>query len=311
MPTWQTRGLLFVFCSLTLITMLTNKYVLSTLKFTYPTIYQSWQTGTVAVVLLILHGIGYIQLDLTVNRNIMIAWFPATVYFTGMIYSGSVALSKLPIPVFCVLHYMTFMWVSLIETILHKKALQVLPTLCLALVGLSSVIIARSDPQFNRIGYTWMILHCIFAGMYLYTENSLKSLKLREINKIFYNTISSIIILMAVCVGTGELYKVLEFPFLYTRTFHIGCLVSGLFGAVLSIQGTVIANTEYKLSLPTISCINKILLSSLSLLVFQAGYTISMALSIMVGLLVGLIYCNTLSNEDPVVDPQHLHVTVD
>ncbi|OXB81668.1 UNVERIFIED_CONTAM: hypothetical protein H355_008917 [Colinus virginianus] len=65
------------FCLFYLASCFTNKYVLSVLKFTYPTLFQGSE---------------------------ILSWLPASLIFVGVIYAGSRALSRLPIPVFLTLH---------------------------------------------------------------------------------------------------------------------------------------------------------------------------------------------------------------
>uniref|UniRef100_A0A8C9G0X5 Transmembrane protein 241 n=1 Tax=Pavo cristatus TaxID=9049 RepID=A0A8C9G0X5_PAVCR len=64
------------------------QYVLSVLKFTYPTLFQ-----------------GLSKADLNCfHRSEILSWLPASVIFVGIIYAGSRALSRLPIPVFLTIH---------------------------------------------------------------------------------------------------------------------------------------------------------------------------------------------------------------
>uniref|UniRef100_A0A8C0HVV2 Transmembrane protein 241 n=1 Tax=Balaenoptera musculus TaxID=9771 RepID=A0A8C0HVV2_BALMU len=80
------------FCTCYLASYLTNKYVLSVLKFTYPTLFQGWQTL-----------IGGLLLHVS-SRSDVLTWLPASVLFVGIICAGSRALSRLAIPVFLILH---------------------------------------------------------------------------------------------------------------------------------------------------------------------------------------------------------------
>jgi len=67
--TWRTRVVLVGFCCFAVITIFVNKHVLSNLHFTYPTIFQSWQTGTAALVILSMSTLGYTNLNvMSVNR---------------------------------------------------------------------------------------------------------------------------------------------------------------------------------------------------------------------------------------------------
>ncbi|KAL4682599.1 hypothetical protein H8959_002154 [Pygathrix nigripes] len=90
------------FCTCYLASYLTNKYVLSVLKFTYPTLFQGWQTLIGGLLLHVSWKLGWVEINSS-SRSHVLAWFPASVLFVGMIYAGSRALSRLAIPVFLTL----------------------------------------------------------------------------------------------------------------------------------------------------------------------------------------------------------------
>uniref|UniRef100_A0A4W6C824 Transmembrane protein 241 n=1 Tax=Lates calcarifer TaxID=8187 RepID=A0A4W6C824_LATCA len=74
----------------------TNKYVLSVLKFTYPTLFQGWQTFVGAVLLLLFGKLGWVELS-RITRSAL-PWLPASLLFVGNIYAGSRALSRIVRP---------------------------------------------------------------------------------------------------------------------------------------------------------------------------------------------------------------------
>uniref|UniRef100_A0A2K5UT54 Transmembrane protein 241 n=2 Tax=Macaca TaxID=9539 RepID=A0A2K5UT54_MACFA len=90
------------FCTCYLASYLTNKYVLSVLKFTYPTLFQGWQTLIGGLLLHVSWKLGWVEINSS-SRSHVLAWLPASVLFVGMIYAGSRALSRLAIPVFLTL----------------------------------------------------------------------------------------------------------------------------------------------------------------------------------------------------------------
>lgn len=163
--TWRTRVVLVGFCSFAVITIFVNKHVLSNLHFTYPTIFQSWQTGTAALVILSMSTLGYTNLNvMSVTRTVLVSWLPASVLFSAMIYSGSVALSRLPVPVFCAIHYISIIVQILLESLLFKKDLPINSQFSLIVTALAVVMVAATDTQFDQIGYKWMMIHCTFSA---------------------------------------------------------------------------------------------------------------------------------------------------
>ncbi|PNI61430.1 TMEM241 isoform 12, partial [Pan troglodytes] len=181
------------FCTCYLASYLTNKYVLSVLKFTYPTLFQGWQTLIGGLLLHVSWKLGWVEINSS-SRSHVLAWLPASVLFVGIIYAGSRALSRLAIPVFLTLH-------NVAEVIIcgYQKCFQKEKTspakICSALFLLAAAgCLPLNDSQFDPDGYFWAIIHLL-------------------------------------CVG--DLFSVLDFPFLYFYRFHGSCCASGFLGFFL------------------------------------------------------------------------------
>ncbi|CAH3018176.1 unnamed protein product [Porites evermanni] len=291
MATWRTRFALALFCCLAVATTFVNKHVLSNLKFTYPTVFQSWQTGTAAVVLLSMSALGYIDLNIVpVNRSVLLSWLPAAMLFSGIIYSGSVALSRLPVPVFYAIHNITTIIQTLLESVLLKKDPSLSSQFCLIFLAFSVVLVAASDPEFDQMGYKWMMVHCVLSALYVTYGRSRNKNSISDLEKMFYNAVISVFILLGIGVSTGEVYRLLEFPFLYSSQFHVGCMASGIFGAALGFCHVFLQKTEFSFSMGIIHSLNKILISLLSLFIFNISLSINMAISLIMALCFGVLY---------------------
>ncbi|XP_074608399.1 UDP-N-acetylglucosamine transporter TMEM241 homolog isoform X5 [Acropora palmata] len=289
--TWRTRVVLVGFCCFAVITIFVNKHVLSNLHFTYPTIFQSWQTGTAALVILSMSTLGYTNLNvMSVNRTVLVSWLPASVLFSAMIYSGSVALSRLPVPVFCAIHYISIIVQILLESLLFKKDLPINSQFSLIVTALAVVMVAATDTQFDQIGYKWMMIHCTFSAAYVLYGNSLRKNSLSDLNKMFCNAVTSVILLMTISVTTGELFRLIEFPYLYSSSFHLWCMTSGLCGTALSVCHGFLLGTDLSHSIAKITSFNRVAISLLSLFIFDMSPSANMAVSIAVALFSGVLH---------------------
>ncbi|XP_044167791.1 transmembrane protein 241-like [Acropora millepora] len=347
--TWRTRVVLVGFCCFAVITIFVNKHVLSNLHFTYPTIFQSWQTGTAALVILSMSTLGYTNLNvMSVNRTVLVSWLPASVLFSAMIYSGSVALSRLPVPVFCAIHYISIIVQILLESLLFKKDLPINSQFSLIVTALAVVMVAATDTQFDQIGYKWMMIHCTFSGLslsstlllqcpntsdqpsavwhhsdifeafeliitssllmcliqhlvltwhflfiaaaYVLYGNSLRKNSLSDLDKMFCNAVTSLILLMTISVTTGELFRIIEFPYLYSSHFHLWCMTSGLCGTALSVCHGFLLGTDLSHSIAKITSFNRVAISLLSLFIFDMSPSANMAVSIAVALFSGVLH---------------------
>uniref|UniRef100_A0AC11D5W1 Transmembrane protein 241 n=1 Tax=Ovis aries TaxID=9940 RepID=A0AC11D5W1_SHEEP len=148
------------FCTCYLAAYLTNKYVLSVLKFTYPTLFQGWQTLVGGLLLHVSWKLGWVEIN-SRSRSDVLTWLPASVLFVGIIYAGSRALSRLAIPVFLTLH-------NAAEVIIcgHQKCFRKEKTspakICSALFLLAAAgCLPFNDSQFDPDGYFWAVIHLL------------------------------------------------------------------------------------------------------------------------------------------------------
>ncbi|XP_032078571.1 transmembrane protein 241 isoform X5 [Thamnophis elegans] len=198
----------FAFCFFYLSSYFTNKYVLSVLKFTYPTLFQGWQTLVGGILLHASWKIGWVEIS-TSSRSEVLSWLPASALFVGIIYSGSRALSRL------------------------NSTLK----LCRGLILLVAAGgLPFNDPQFDIDGYFWALIHLLCVGAYkvfhkLWKPNSLSISEQQYINYAF-----SVVMLAFASHPTGDLFSALEFPLLNFYIFHSSCLASGLLGFLLTLH---------------------------------------------------------------------------
>ncbi|XP_058995289.1 transmembrane protein 241 isoform X2 [Mustela lutreola] len=223
------------FCTCYLASYLTNKYVLSVLKFTYPTLFQGWQTLVGGLLLHVSWKLGWAEINSS-SRSDVWTWLPASVLFVGIIYAGSRALSKLAIPVFLTLH-------NVAEVILcgHQKCFRKEKTspakICSALFLLAAAgCLPFNDPQFDPGGYFWAVIHLICVGAYKILQKVRKPSALSDIDQQYLNYMFSVVLLGLASHPTGDLFSVPDFPFLYFYRFHGSCCASGLLGFFLMLS---------------------------------------------------------------------------
>nr|XP_011711386.1 transmembrane protein 241 isoform X3 [Macaca nemestrina] len=220
------------FCTCYLASYLTNKYVLSVLKFTYPTLFQGWQTLIGGLLLHVSWKLGWVEINSS-SRSHVLAWLPASVLFVGMIYAGSRALSRLAIPVFLTL-------CNVAEVIIcgYQKCFQKEKTspakICSAFFLLAAAgCLPFNDSQFDPDGYFWAVIHLFCVGAYKILRKSQKPSALSDIDQQYLNYIFSVVLLAFASHPTGDLFSVLDFPFLYFYRFHGSCCASGFLGFFL------------------------------------------------------------------------------
>ncbi|XP_069476999.1 UDP-N-acetylglucosamine transporter TMEM241 isoform X2 [Ambystoma mexicanum] len=211
-----------VFCFFYLASYFTNKYVLSVLKFTYPTLFQGWQTLVGGFLLHVSWKLGWVEISSN-SRSEVLSWLPASVLYVGIIYAGSRALSRLPIPVFFTLHNAAEVLSCGIQRCTQKEKISPAKIWSALFLLIAAGCLPLHDAQFDPDGYFWAVVHLICVGSYKAFRKSMKS------------SIISVVLLAFASHPSGDLFSALEFPFLYFYRFHSGCCASGLLGFILML----------------------------------------------------------------------------
>ncbi|XP_014284006.1 UDP-N-acetylglucosamine transporter TMEM241 isoform X1 [Halyomorpha halys] len=222
-----------IFLLLFILTIFVNKYVLSVLGFTYPSVYQGWQTLVGAFILLYLRPSLFMSNEEN-NRLTCYNFFkilPNLLIYVGSIVSGSKALSTIPVPLFicaqntsavCVM-LCTLKNVNLFDFILSITAL------------VSSLFLFLYIEIVMPFGYhPWPIFFMLTTTLVELTTPSYES-NAKEISKLYYRNIFSFIILMPSSLYLGEAFSALQFKYLDQVGFYACCTVSGIAGIFLQL----------------------------------------------------------------------------
>ncbi|KAJ8279330.1 hypothetical protein COCON_G00063960 [Conger conger] len=254
-----------IFCCFFVISYFTNKYVLSVLKFTFPTLFQGWQTFAGGLLLLVSGKLGLVEMT-SFTRSAALSWFPGSLLFVGNIYAGSRALSCLPIPFFFTLHNASEFVTIITLKLTQRERTSGIKLFSVSLLLVSAVTLPLCDPQFNPGGYMWAVVHFSCVGGYRVLQ---KSSHLSDLEQQYINYLFSVLLLAFAAHPTGDLFGALDFPFLLSYKFHSGCCASALLGFFL-----LLATVKLKSSLPSEHCepwvfLAKVLAACLSPFVFD------------------------------------------
>lgn len=290
-----------------------NKYVLSVLKFQFPTIFQGWQTLVGFVVLRALTIPGKIDLSTSqINWKLLSSWLPAMMLYVGSIYSASIALSQLTVATFLCVHGLTNLFTAAADLYIQGKPVSISRYSSLMLILSSSIMICLTDPQFSQLGYRWMTVHVLTAGGYnAYQKVMKRHLELRPLQRMYCNYLYSVIVLTPSSYFLGEALMSQQFPLWYYSKFYIGCIFSGVLGVFLNLLLVWLENGKSAVTSTSVPCVTslsssdltsvsadqqialgKIVASLLSMLVFEITLTSSYLMWILVNLVTGLVYAS-------------------
>ncbi|XP_072324202.1 UDP-N-acetylglucosamine transporter TMEM241 homolog isoform X5 [Scyliorhinus torazame] len=279
------KGPALCYSLLFLASYFTNKYVLSHLKFTYPTIFQGWQTFVGSVFLQIAWKLGRVEMSSNVLWSAKVSWIPGALLFVGNIYAGSRALSKLPIPFFLLLQNTSEVIVAMLMKITRKEKLSLTKFLSALMIFLAAVILPLSDPQFDPGGYFWATIHFVCVGGYKVFQKLSKSYSLSELEQQYLSYLYSMVILILAAHPSGDASDALEFPHLYSYRFLSGCCVSGTLGVCLMLVSVKVKSSLSVEHYGIWILVTKVLTACLSLAVFETLLNVSTSCCLLFGAL--------------------------
>ncbi|XP_066540132.1 UDP-N-acetylglucosamine transporter TMEM241 homolog isoform X2 [Hoplias malabaricus] len=256
-----------IFCLFFVVSHFTNKYVLSVLKFTFPTIFLGWQTSTGALLLYVTGKFGWVEIN-GFTRSAALLWLPGSIFFLGNIYAGSKALAILPIPFFFVIQNLSELVFFLIVRLTQREPSSWMKILSQTLMLMSAVTLIMHNLQFGPNGYIWVSIHLFCFGSYRVFQRSSKSNHLSDLEQQLINYMISTFLLVSAAHPTGDVFGALEFPFLMSYKFHSGCFASGLLGFLLLLASVKMKSGQTPLQCAIWVLMAKIMASGLSVFVF-------------------------------------------
>lgn len=242
---WRRHITGVTFSFIFVVTYFTNKFVLSVLNFTFPTLFQGWQTFTGALLLLLSGQLGWVEIS-RIPRSAALSWLPGSFLFVGNIYAGSRALSDMEIPFFFTLQNSSHVVSGVVLKVAYGEKMQRLQLLSLSFMLLAAMNLPFHDPQFDASGYWWAVVHLLCSGAYRVFTAQHQAANLSDLEQQYVNYLFSVLLLALAAHPTGDLTGVLDFPFLSSYTFHGGCCASALLGFLL-LLATVRLKSRFSL----------------------------------------------------------------
>uniref|UniRef100_A0A3P9P1P1 Transmembrane protein 241 n=1 Tax=Poecilia reticulata TaxID=8081 RepID=A0A3P9P1P1_POERE len=163
------------------------QFVLSVLKFTYPTLFQ-WQTLIGAALLLLSGKLGWVEMSRIPSAAL--SWLPGSFLFVGNIYAGSRALSRIDIPFFFTLQNSSHVVSYIIARTVHR--------------------------EFDHSGYVWALCHLFCVAYRAFRVHKSTNLDIEQ-------QCINYVLLLGLAAHPTDISGALEFPSLQSHMFHCGC----------------------------------------------------------------------------------------
>ncbi|MPC16454.1 transmembrane protein 241-like [Portunus trituberculatus] len=215
-----------------------NKYVLSVLKFTYPTIFQGWQTFVGGILLRVLLSNKCLSVSATeLDKPGFISLLPSFLFFSAGIVASSKALANLSVPMFLCLQNSLGAVLYLVDVAPSFRMAGPIPLLaCLTTIGTAvSAVLSDIDMTFSDSPYFWMMVNLACMAVQA-LHSKIADARYTDVDRLYFSYVFSVVVLAPVSLYLEEAFEVLHFPHAMRYDFYAGCLLSGILGLFLNLS---------------------------------------------------------------------------
>ncbi|KXS15840.1 UDP-galactose transporter [Gonapodya prolifera JEL478] len=201
------------YASSSILMTVTNKYVLSSYKFTMNFLFLAIQCGTVVLLLELFRALGLLT-HRPFRWSEAKAWFPVSVLLCAMIYTGSKALQYLSVPLFTVFKNTTIIAIAYAERFMGQGS-PVSPLMLLSfMLMVGSSLVAgwshitdesgglKGEAAKGEVGwqvaYLWMLANCATSAAYSVGMRIVqRTVAFRDYDTVLYNNALALPLLVA------------------------------------------------------------------------------------------------------------------
>lgn len=218
----------------------------------------------------------------------ILPWLPAMMFYVGSIYSGSKALSHLPVPVFLLSHGASDVVLILCDRFFPSGAIHL--SMPLKMAGMFLALWSAHYDS-TMIDLTWIILSTVFSGAYRsasfwYTTPHWPYSSLTIIQRQYLNNLLGVVTLFPVAVLLGHHHQIKNnFEYLGEIRFYIGCISSGLLGWASNFMWGKLNFSKPLAYLNMLQLAGKVLTILLSFHLFPVTHTMPLWIGIFLGIL--------------------------
>ncbi|KAG8224715.1 hypothetical protein J437_LFUL004884 [Ladona fulva] len=253
-----------------------HRYVLSILKFTYPTVFQGWQTLVSVLILKLITWKSKAKLEVNpLDRKATINMLPHFLFYVGSIVAGSKALASLPVPVFLSACNLAPASIYLLDHLAGlctcTSLLSLLPSLIALFSSAFVLLLCDSEvPVGEESPYFWMLVHVVLNTAQT-LHDRVADPRFSAVDRLYYSNLFGsehkyandleerrdlgisggadvaafnsnmldcfrLVILAPASLYLEEAFLALQFRHRKQTHFYFGCLLSGILGVLLRMH---------------------------------------------------------------------------
>eukprot|EP00124_Ichthyophonus_hoferi_P000771 Ihof_evm13s31 gene=Ihof_evmTU13s31 len=268
----------YCMCSMTM--MYSNKAVLSSYNFHYPCCLLVAQCAIACVLLRMLNFSNIVRIE-GMNWETAWKWYPATILFCLMLFTGTQSLMYLSIPIVTVFKNLTNIVVAYGDKYFYGQDVTKGVLISLILMVLGSLASGSTDLQFSPVGYMWMLANCASTGANaLYIRKAKKDTSLGQWGMSFYNNFLTLSIVIPAAFMTGEVSRLSQFTHLHSPSFQSAVFITGAVGTCLSLATFWCVSETSATTYSMIGSLNKIPLTLISFVFFDIPVNFASSISL-------------------------------
>jgi GDP-mannose transporter len=221
-------------------------------------------------------------------------WLPVNVCFVLMLLTSFMSFKYLNVPMITVFKNLTNVIIVFGDWYWHQQKINIGVLLAFGVMVVGAVAAAYTDIMFSAEGYFWMSANCAATASYVLYMRSVttrEDVQLSKFEMVFYNNLLSIPLLLPVSLAFGE-FGVLSSStaVVFSWSFISVNLVAGSMGFFLNLASLWCVGSTSATTYALVGSVNKIPVSLLGMLLFDAVITAQSAAYIAVSMAGGFIY---------------------
>lgn len=294
------------YCASSILMTVTNKFVVNRDSFNMNFVMLFVQSLVCTLTLVVLKTLGFAKFR-PLNRTDTKNWIPISVLLVLMIYTSSMALKFLAVPIYTIFKNLTIILIAYGEVLFFGGRVTPMELSSFMLMVLSSVVATLGDQQDTAagaasdalslgekpdpyVGYVWMFANCISSALFvLIMRKRIKLTNFKDYDTMFYNNVLALPI-MLVASFLIEDWSSANVAVNLSQDSVIAMIISGLNSVGISYCSgwcvRVTSSTTYSM----VGALNKLPIALAGLIFFDAPRNFLSIFSIFLGFMAGIVY---------------------
>ncbi|KAN0031498.1 hypothetical protein ACTFIV_005362 [Dictyostelium citrinum] len=232
-PRFLSAGAVLLYGSVSLCQTIFNKKVMTTYDFNASNFLLFNQMVVTIVILHILKHFNILKINTNFEKETIKKLMPLSFCYIINVLLGLDSLKQLNIPMYSALKRLVAVVILIMEYFILKKVSppKIIASVVVMVIG--AVVAGITDLSFNSLGYTLVLLSCVFQASYLIYVKKVAN-NMSTYDMLYYNSVLSLPITIFLMIVNQEVEYFQTFEHLYDRSFQVYFILSIFLGFFLN-----------------------------------------------------------------------------